>query len=175
MLVIESCGNLRYRGDCRVAVVAQPLLAEARARLGHDAVVRAVRQAVEEARGRVLAGEVGWDDVSAAALAVRTESILRVARLVGADLIVINNCDLKTEQLILAMKVIEAVKRGAKVIAIKEDGKIDLSIKALQDPQPRMERRRGNDPGFEQMLRKFLRSSEERQVDVKRSIMHKRK
>jgi len=63
----------------------------------------------------------------------------------------------------------------AKILAIKEDGKIDLSIKALQDPQPRMERRRGNDPGFEQMLRKFLRSSEERQVDVKRSVMHKRK
>ena len=63
----------------------------------------------------------------------------------------------------------------AKVLAIKEDGKIDLSIKALQDPQPRMERRRGGDPGFEQMLRKFMRSSEERQVDVKRSIMHKRK
>ncbi len=33
------------------------------------------------------------------------------------DLIVINNCDLKTEQLILAMKVIEAIRRGAKVIA----------------------------------------------------------
>lgn len=63
----------------------------------------------------------------------------------------------------------------AKVLAIKEDGKIDLSIKALQDPQPRMDRRRGSDPGFEQMLRKFMRSSEERQVDVKRSIMHKRK
>jgi formate dehydrogenase major subunit len=34
-----------------------------------------------------------------------------------ADLIVINNCDLKIEQLILAMKVIEALRRGAKVIA----------------------------------------------------------
>jgi S1 RNA binding domain protein len=63
----------------------------------------------------------------------------------------------------------------AKVLAIKEDGKIDLSIKALQDPQPRMDRRRGSDPGFEQMLRKFMRSSEERQVDLKRSVMHKRK
>jgi S1 RNA binding domain protein len=63
----------------------------------------------------------------------------------------------------------------AKVLAIKEDGKIDLSIKALQDPQPRVERRRGSDPGFEQMLRKFMRASEERQVDVKRSVMHKRK
>ena len=63
----------------------------------------------------------------------------------------------------------------AKVLAIKEDGKIDLSIKALQDPEPRVERRRGTDPGFEQMLRKFMRQSEERQVDVKRSVMNKRK
>lgn len=63
---------------------------------------------------------------------------------------------------------------SAKVLAIKEDGKIDLSIKALQDPQPRVERR-GNDPGFEQMLRRFMRQSEERQVDLKRSVMHKRK
>jgi len=63
----------------------------------------------------------------------------------------------------------------SKVLAIKDDGKIDLSIKALQDPQPRIDRRRGSDPGFEQMLRKFMRQSEERQVDVKRSVMHKRK
>ena len=61
----------------------------------------------------------------------------------------------------------------AKVMSIKEDGKIDLSIKALQDPQPRV--RRGADPEFEQKLRKFMRSSEERQVDVKRSVMKKRK
>jgi S1 RNA binding domain protein len=62
----------------------------------------------------------------------------------------------------------------AKVIAIKEDGKIDLSIKALQDPAPQRQKR-GNDPGFEAMLKKFMRSSEERQVDYKRSIEHKRK
>lgn len=62
----------------------------------------------------------------------------------------------------------------AKVIAIKEDGKIDLSIKALQDPAPSRPRR-GSDPGFEAMLKKFMRSSEERQVDYKRSIEHKRK
>jgi S1 RNA binding domain protein len=62
----------------------------------------------------------------------------------------------------------------AKVIAIKEDGKIDLSIKALQDPAPQRPRR-GSDPGFEAMLKKFMRSSEERQVDYKRSIEHKRK
>jgi len=39
---------------------------------------------------------------------------------------------------------------SAKVAAIKEDGKIDLSIKALQDPPPQT-RRRGSDPEFEQM------------------------
>jgi S1 RNA binding domain protein len=63
----------------------------------------------------------------------------------------------------------------AKVISIKDDGKIDLSIKALQDPQPRIDRRRGRDPEFEQKLKRFLRQSEERQVDFKRSVEHKRR
>ncbi len=62
----------------------------------------------------------------------------------------------------------------AKVIAIKEDGKIDLSIKALQDPPPQRQRR-GSDPEFEQMLKKFMRQSEERLVDYKRAVEHKRK
>jgi S1 RNA binding domain protein len=62
----------------------------------------------------------------------------------------------------------------AKVVAIKEDGKIDLSIKALQDPAPRMERR-GRDPEFEQKLKRFMRQSEERQVDFKRAVENKRK
>ncbi|MBI4260169.1 MAG: S1 RNA-binding domain-containing protein, partial [Actinobacteria bacterium] len=42
----------------------------------------------------------------------------------------------------------------AKVVSIKADGKIDLSIKALQDPQPRLDRRRGRDPEFEQKLKR---------------------
>ena len=62
----------------------------------------------------------------------------------------------------------------AKVIAIKEDGKIDLSVKALQDPPPPRQRR-GSDPHFEAMLKKFMRQSEERQVDYKRAVEHKRK
>jgi S1 RNA binding domain protein len=62
----------------------------------------------------------------------------------------------------------------AKVVSIKDDGKIDLSIKALQDP-PDRPLRRGKDPEFEQKLRKFMRSSEERQVDYRRSIEHKRR
>ncbi|MFL5736014.1 MAG: S1 RNA-binding domain-containing protein [Actinomycetota bacterium] len=63
----------------------------------------------------------------------------------------------------------------AKVLTIKEDGKIDLSIKAMQDPQPRLQRKRGSDPEFEQKLKRFMRQSEERQVDYKRSVEHKRK
>jgi S1 RNA binding domain protein len=63
----------------------------------------------------------------------------------------------------------------AKVLAIKEDGKIDLSIKALQDPPPPRAPRRGSDPEFEQMLKKFMKQSEERQVDFRRATEHKRK
>ena len=62
----------------------------------------------------------------------------------------------------------------AKVVSIKDDGKIDLSIKALQDPPDRPVRR-GKDPEFEQKLRKFMRASEERQVDFRRSLDHKRR
>jgi S1 RNA binding domain protein len=63
----------------------------------------------------------------------------------------------------------------AKVVAIKEDGKIDLSIKALQDPQPSVQRQRGKDPEFEQKLKRFLRQSEERQVDYRRAVDKRRK
>jgi S1 RNA binding domain protein len=57
-----------------------------------------------------------------------------------------------------------------KVVGIKEDGKIDLSIKqAAPDWQPERPRlRKGKDPEFEQKLKRFMRSSEERLVDVKR-------
>jgi S1 RNA binding domain protein len=63
----------------------------------------------------------------------------------------------------------------AKVLTIKEDGKIDLSIKALQDPQPRIDRRRGSNPEFEQKLKRFLRQSDERQGEFRRALDHKRK
>jgi S1 RNA binding domain protein len=68
----------------------------------------------------------------------------------------------------------EGDKVDAKVVAIKDDGKIDLSIKSLQDPAPPRPRR-GADPQFEQMLKKFMRQSEERQVDFRRATEHKRK
>ena len=63
----------------------------------------------------------------------------------------------------------------AKVVAIKEDGKIDLSIKALQDPQPSVHRHRGADPEFEQKLKRFMRQSDERLVDYRRATEKKRK
>lgn len=56
-----------------------------------------------------------------------------------------------------------------KVVGVKEDGKIDLSIKqAAPDWQPEPRRRAAKDPEFEQKLKKYLRASEERLVDVKR-------
>ena len=58
-----------------------------------------------------------------------------------------------------------------KVVGVKEDGKIDLSIKqAASDWQPETSRprRAAKDPEFEQKLKRFMRSSEERLVDVKR-------
>ena len=50
-----------------------------------------------------------------------------------------------------------------------------VSIKALQDPPPRRLDRRDRDPEFEQKLKRFMRQSEERQVDFKRSVEHKRR
>jgi hypothetical protein len=38
-----------------------------------------------------------------------------------------------------------------------------------------VERSRGRDPEFEQKLKRFMRQSEERQVDFKRSVENKRK
>jgi S1 RNA binding domain protein len=63
----------------------------------------------------------------------------------------------------------------AKVVGIKDDGKIDLSIKALQEPAQRIDRRSGRDPELEQKLKRFMRQSEERLVDYKRSVENKRK
>ena len=46
-----------------------------------------------------------------------TQTTCRRQELENADVIILNNCDLELEQLILSMKVIEAIQRGAKVIA----------------------------------------------------------
>jgi len=57
-----------------------------------------------------------------------------------------------------------------KVVGIKDDGKIDLSIKQA-DPDWSPERpraRRDRDPEFEHKLKKFMKQSEENLVDWRR-------
>lgn len=65
-----------------------------------------------------------------------------------------------------------------KVTGIKDDGKIDLSIKqAAPDWSPEAPRRGGRgdrDPEFEQKLKKFLKQSEENLVDWRRQRESKR-
>jgi S1 RNA binding domain protein len=62
-----------------------------------------------------------------------------------------------------------------KVSGIKEDGKIDLSIKqADPDWSPTPRKRRDRDPEFEQKLKRFMRSSEENIIDWRRQRDGKR-
>ncbi len=69
----------------------------------------------------------------------------------------------------------ETEKVTVKIVGMKPDGKLDLSIKALQEPDPREHRppRRGQDPDFERMLKKFMQRSNERQADIKRNLRGK--
>jgi S1 RNA binding domain protein len=69
----------------------------------------------------------------------------------------------------------EGDKVTVKVVAIKEDGKIDLSIKQA-DPswEDRPTRRAGKDPEFEAKLKRFMRQSQERLADVRRQRESKR-
>lgn len=64
----------------------------------------------------------------------------------------------------------EGDKVTVKVLGTKPDGKLDLSIKALQEPDPRDHKmpKKGQDPEFERMLKSFLRKSNERLADIKR-------
>jgi S1 RNA binding domain protein len=56
-----------------------------------------------------------------------------------------------------------------KVIAQKEDGKIDLSIKqAMPGFEDRPRRRSQKDPEFEAKLKRFMSQSQERHADLKR-------
>jgi len=79
-------------------------------------------------------------------------------------------------------------KVTAKVVAVKPDGKIDLSLKQLEEPkeevqvqprvQPRVqsrapERREGGE-SFERMMKNFLKQSEEKLGDIKRNKESKR-
>lgn len=58
----------------------------------------------------------------------------------------------------------------AKVREIKSNGKVDLSIKELENEKrhPTTRVKKGSNPDFEQMLRSYLRASEENQSDLKR-------
>lgn len=58
----------------------------------------------------------------------------------------------------------------ARVREIKSNGKVDLSIKELENEEKRPTTRvkKGSNPDFEQMLRSYLRASEENQSDLKR-------
>lgn len=69
----------------------------------------------------------------------------------------------------------EGDKVSVKVVAIKEDGKIDLSIKQA-DPswEERPTSRGGKDPEFEAKLKRFMRESQERLADVRRQRDSKR-
>lgn len=60
-----------------------------------------------------------------------------------------------------------------KVIAIDEKGKIGLSIKQA-NPTPRRQERREPKVNFEDRLAKFLKDSDERQQEVRRSTDSKR-
>lgn len=69
----------------------------------------------------------------------------------------------------------EGDKVTVKVIAIKEDGKIDLSIKQA-DPSwsQRVPHRSERNPEFEAKLKRFMRQSQERLADVRRQRDSKR-
>lgn len=63
----------------------------------------------------------------------------------------------------------EGDKVTVKILGTKPDGKLDLSIKALQEPDPRDRKPlRKQDPEFERMLKSYLRRSNERLADIKR-------
>lgn len=58
----------------------------------------------------------------------------------------------------------------AKVREIKSNGKVDLSIKELENEKscPTTNVKKNSNPDFEQMLRSYLKASEENQSDLKR-------
>lgn len=55
------------------------------------------------------------------------------------------------------------------VLGRKEDGKIDLSLKNLEEGSPRRVKiKKGQDPAFEKMMKEYLRASEESHGVLKR-------
>lgn len=62
-----------------------------------------------------------------------------------------------------------------KIIGSKDDGKLTLSIKQTTEPRAQAKpMRRGHDPGFEKMLKGYMKSSEQTLSDIKRNRMAKR-
>lgn len=65
-----------------------------------------------------------------------------------------------------------------KVLAVKGDGKIDLSIRQAENPDapppPPRPRRAARDPEFEKMMKQFMKKSEQRLADIKRNKEGKR-
>src|SRR3990172_1088860 len=65
----------------------------------------------------------------------------------------------------------------AKVVAVKPDGKIDLSLKQLEEPKeevrPVQTQPRVRSESFERMMRNFMRNSEEKLGEIKRNRENK--
>lgn len=62
-----------------------------------------------------------------------------------------------------------------KIIGKKDDGKWDLSLKALEENNSsRVKVKRGQNPAFEKMMKEYLRSSEESHGTLKRRREGKR-
>jgi S1 RNA binding domain protein len=63
----------------------------------------------------------------------------------------------------------------AKVIHISEDGKIDLSIKRLNEDEEYLEKLEKSKAMFEQKLNKFLKQSQDKLTDLKKHQENKHK
>jgi len=63
----------------------------------------------------------------------------------------------------------------AKVIHISDDGKIDLSIKRLNEDEEYLEKLEKSKAMFEQKLNKFLKLSQDKLTDLKKHQENKRK
>ncbi|HSV31505.1 MAG TPA: S1 RNA-binding domain-containing protein [Atribacteraceae bacterium] len=66
-------------------------------------------------------------------------------------------------------------KVRVKVISITDDGKIDLSIKRLNEDEEYMEKLNRSKQNFEQKMSRFLKQSQEKITDLKRHRENKRR
>ncbi|HEB12570.1 MAG TPA: S1 RNA-binding domain-containing protein [Actinobacteria bacterium] len=62
-----------------------------------------------------------------------------------------------------------------KIISIKDDGKYAVSIKQATEPPARQKKSSyRRDPGFEKMLKRYMKSSDQRLADIKKNRMSKK-